>query len=70
MRSQQSGRSTPDLHSVEGDSDQREHEEWGQNERISGGGQGGGAADDLVQSGGSRGKSWSSGYTIVRVDHY
>ena len=79
MRSRQSGRNTPDLHSVERDSDQREQEDRGQNvqqsseatpERTSDGGQDGGDADDPVQSGRSRGKPWCSGYTRVCIDHH
>ena len=57
----QSGRNTPNPQSAERNP-----------EHASGAGQDGGDAHDVdqVQSGKSRGKSWCSGHTIVRVDHY
>ena len=38
--------------------------------RTSSGDQDGGDFDDLAQSGRSRGKSWCSGFTPVRIDRY
>ena len=73
-QSEQLGRNTPDLYSDERDSnirDRREHEDQGPGvqqlsetavEHTSGG------DHDLVQSGGSGGGSWCSGYTTVRID--
>lgn len=81
-RSEQRGCNTPDPPSAGKDSkilNWRGHEDRGPgvrqpsktaSERTLSGGQDGGDADDLVQSGRSRGKSRCSGYTMVRVDHY
>jgi hypothetical protein len=81
-QSEQLGRSTPDLHSAGRGSNiriRREHEDQGSGvqqppevalEHAFGGGQDGGDAHDLTQSGRSRGKPWRSGYTMVCTDHY
>jgi len=79
-RSEQLGHGTPDLHSDGRDSNWREHEDQEQfvqqpsietaPGRTFGGSQDGGDAHDLVQSGGSRGEPWCSGYARVRIDHY
>ena len=75
--SEQPGHTTPGLSSCGGDSDIRNLEELEDRapgvqqplettpERTFGGG-----THDLVQSERSRGQSWCSGYTIVRIDHY
>jgi len=76
-QNEQLGHNTPDLHSAVRDSNRKEHEDRAQGvqqpsesapERTFGGGQDDEDADDLVQSGRSRGKSWSSGNTLVRID--
>ena len=81
-RSGEFGRSNPDLHTDESDSDirnQREHEDQEPGvlrppesapERTSGSDQDGGDAQNVVQSGKPRGKFWCFGYTIVRIDLY
>ena len=75
-------RITPDLHSAGTDSNtrnQREHEDRGSDvqrhsetapEHTFDDGQDGGVVDDLIRSGGSRGKSWYSGYTTICANHH
>ena len=82
VRSERLGRNTPDLQSVERDSNtggQEEYEGPGPDvhrpsemtpERTSGGDQDGGGAGDPAQSGKSRGTCRCSGYNIVRINHY
>jgi len=75
-RSDQPGRSAPDLHSAKGDQNRGEREGQGSDiqrpseaapERTSGGAQAGGDTHNLIQS---RGEPWCSGYTIVHIDHH
>ena len=69
VQSERLGGSTPDLHSSEGDSKLREHEDRGPGPECTlGDGQDGGDAHgiDRAQSGKSRGKSWCSCRTTVR----
>jgi len=81
-RSGEFGRSNPDLHTDEGDSDIRNRREHGDrgpgvlrppesaSERTSGGDRDGGDAQNVVQSGKPRGKFRCSEYTTVRIDLY
>jgi len=81
-RSEQPVRNTPVPHYAERDSkvlNRREHGDQGPGarqpsetapERIFGSCRDGGDAHEPVQSWRSRGKSWCSGYAIVRIDHH
>ena len=83
-RGERLGPSSPDLHSAETESntrDQTEGEDRGPgveehsestSGRTFGDVQDDRSSDNLVQSGRSKGagKSWCSGHTIVRTDHY
>jgi len=80
-QNEQLGHNTTDLRPAKRDPNQREYEGRGPivqqpseiaPDRTIGDGQDGGDAHDIdqAQSGKSRGKSWCSCYTTVRVDHY
>ena len=79
-RSEQLGCSPPDLHSTENSRiHNQEYEGHGLGvqqpsettpQRTFGGGQDGRIADDLVQSGKSKGKSRCCSYAAIRTDHY